>query len=114
MTLRWLKRVVIGLVHVKHVHDISPILEVWLQGHLVKQGYVDGGVEACVLIEDTVWQLNLKMNLASYLHVKMANSAKVCCPHCLKDLGLHLVGQKAKKNFHVMLAKFGAYLIILD
>lgn len=50
------------MVHITHVCDIPPILEVWLPGRPVKQAYLDGGVEVCVLIEDTMRQLNQKMN----------------------------------------------------
>ena len=74
---------------------------------------MDGGEKVCMLIEDTMWQLNLKINATSYLRVKMANSTKVRGLGCIEDLEVNVGGQKATLDFHVMPAKCGAYPIIL-
>lgn len=113
LSLRHPNRAVAGMIHITHVRDIPPVLKVWLQGHPVEKAYLDGGAEVCVLTEDTMRQLNLKMNATSYLRVKMANSTKVRCLGCIEYLEVNVGGQKATLDFHVMPAKCSAYPIIL-
>ncbi|MCO5569051.1 hypothetical protein L7F22_022757 [Adiantum nelumboides] len=91
----------------RHWHKLASIRR------RVNKAYMDGEAQVCVMIEKTMQQLGLELTGKSMFSVKMENSSRVKCLGVIHDLEINFLGQRAVVDIHTMLAKLGAYPVIL-
>ena len=64
--------------------------------------YVDGGVQVCVITEDTTRRLQLKINRKHAYNMNMENNAEVRCVGVVEQIELYVLGQQVLVDLHVM------------
>ena len=93
--------------------DICPIVDVWHNCKSLRQGYVDGGAQICVITQSCVEKMGLAVTGVSGFRIRLANHQKVKCVGMVKSLEVEAYAVKTLVDFHVMPAGLGAYPIIL-
>ncbi|MCO5592397.1 hypothetical protein L7F22_046400 [Adiantum nelumboides] len=79
VSTRRVKTKAMGLVFGRNLQDITPVLNAYVMGQRVSNVYVDGGAQICVMTEQTIQRLGLKVNAPAPSKAKMANNSKVKC-----------------------------------
>ncbi|MCO5601685.1 hypothetical protein L7F22_055808 [Adiantum nelumboides] len=63
VSTRQVKTKAMGLVSGRNLQDITPVLNAYVKGQRVSNFYVDGGAQICVMTEQTMHRLGLKIKV---------------------------------------------------
>ncbi|MCO5551288.1 hypothetical protein L7F22_004787 [Adiantum nelumboides] len=110
---RRVKTKAMGLVSGRNLQDITPVLNAYVKGQRVSNVYVDGGAQICVITEQTMHRLGLKVNAPAPCKAKMANNSKVKCLGVINALKIKVCEIEAEVDVYVMPTKGEGYPIIL-
>ena len=85
--------------------DITPVLDCYIKGRLVKKGLVDGGAQICIMTEELMQRLGMHTHETPEIKVKMANNSKAKCLGICKNVSVEVFGIKKVVDFYVMSTK---------
>ncbi|MCO5575580.1 hypothetical protein L7F22_029382 [Adiantum nelumboides] len=102
-----------GFVSGSNLQDITPVLNAYVKGQRVSNVYVDGGAQICVMTEQTMHRLGLKVNAPAPCKAKMANNSKVKCLGVINALKIKVCEIEVEVDIYVMPTKGEGYPIIL-
>lgn len=103
----------VKIAPVKAEEDIVPILDCYIKGRLVKKGLVDGGAQICIMTENVMHKLGLRIQEVPEIKVKMADNSKAKCLGLIKNVKVEALGIKREVDFYIMSAKGNGYPLIL-
>ncbi|MCO5572232.1 hypothetical protein L7F22_025984 [Adiantum nelumboides] len=89
------------------------MLDAYVKGQRVSNVYVDGGAQICVMTEQTMHRLGLKVNAPAPCKAKMANNSKVKCLGVINALKIKVCEIEVEVDVYVMPTKGEGYPIIL-
>ncbi|MCO5548479.1 hypothetical protein L7F22_001938 [Adiantum nelumboides] len=113
VSTRRVKTKAMGLVSGRNLQDITPVLNVYVKGQIVSNVYVDGGAQICVMTEQTMHRLGLKVNAPTPCKAKMANNSKLKCLGVINALKIKVCDIEVEVDVYVMPTKGEGYPIIL-
>ncbi|MCO5599590.1 hypothetical protein L7F22_053696 [Adiantum nelumboides] len=113
VSTRHVKTKAMGLVSGRNLQDITAMLDAYVKGQRVSNVYVDGGAQICVMTEQTMHHLGLKVNAPAPCKAKMANNSKVKCLCVINALKIKVCEIDVEVDVYVMPTKGEGYPIIL-
>ncbi|MCO5594098.1 hypothetical protein L7F22_048119 [Adiantum nelumboides] len=102
-----------GFISGRNLQDITPVLNAYVKGQRVSNVYVDGGAQICIMTEQTMHRLGLKVNAPAPCKAKMANNSKVKCLGVNNGLKIKVCEIEMEVDVYVMPTKGKGYPIIL-
>ncbi|MCO5551704.1 hypothetical protein L7F22_005208 [Adiantum nelumboides] len=113
VSTRRVKTKAMGLVFGRNLQEITPVLEAYVKGQRVSNVYVDGGAQICVMTEQTMHRLGLKVNALAPCKAKMANNSKLKFLGVINSLKIKVCEIEVEVDVYVMPTKGEGYPIIL-
>ncbi|MCO5561160.1 hypothetical protein L7F22_014781 [Adiantum nelumboides] len=113
VSTRRVKTKAMGLVSGRNLQDITTLLNAYVKGQRVSNVYVDGGAQICVMTEQTMHRLGLKVNAHAPCKPKMANNSKVKCLGVINGLKIKICEIEVEVDVYVMPTEGEGYPIIL-
>ncbi|MCO5607243.1 hypothetical protein L7F22_061436 [Adiantum nelumboides] len=113
VSTRRVKTKAMGLVSGRNLQDITPVLNAYVKGQRVSNVYVDGGAQICVITEQTMHRLGVKVNAPAPCKAKMANNSKVKCLGVINALKIKVCEIEVEVDVYVMPTRGEGYPIIL-
>ncbi|RYA73748.1 hypothetical protein DD595_24825, partial [Enterobacter cloacae complex sp. 4DZ3-17B2] len=104
---------VVKIAHAEMNEDITPVLDCYIKGRLVRKGLVDGGAQICIMTEGLMQRLGMHIHETPEIKVKMANNSKARCVGICKNVFVEAFGIKKAVDFYVMSTKGSGYPFIL-
>ena len=102
-----------GAVEAVKEEDVLPVLEAYITGQRIRQVYVDGGAQVCLMSEKTMHKLGLEVQSKSEFRAKMANNVSVNCVGVCRKVKITVCTIKVAVDMYVIPAKGEGYPIIL-
>ena len=98
------------VVHASQDRDLVPVLDAVVEKKTVVLAYIDGGAQVCVMTENTMEKLGIRISHPSSVNMRLANHRKVRCAGIIKNVHVMILGIAC---LVVILAGDQAYPIIL-
>ena len=89
------------------------IVDAWVKSQRVTNVYVDGGAQMCVMTENLMHKLRLKVDTSSQSKVKLANNSSIRHVGITQDIEIKVFDVEIAIDMYVIPIKGEGYSIIL-